>query len=58
MAYFVKAESLALMADYKNAIDQLNYAYRYSKGKPLQLARINARIQQFKQAEKTLDSLK
>ncbi len=58
MAYFVKAESLALMADYKNAIDQLNYAYRYSKGQPLQLARINARIQQFKQAEKTLESLK
>ncbi|MCE9684651.1 M48 family metalloprotease [Shewanella sp. AS16] len=58
MEHFVNAESLALNANYPGAIDQLNYAYRFSEDKPLQLARIEARIRQFRQAQKLFDELK
>ncbi|MBW8184785.1 M48 family metalloprotease [Shewanella nanhaiensis] len=58
MEHFVKAESMALGADYKGAVDQLNFAYRLTEDNPLQLARIEARIRQFKQSEKALDELK
>jgi len=58
MEHFVKAESLALTADYQKAIDQLNFAYRLSEDKLLQLARIEARIRQFKQSKRALDALK
>ena len=57
MEHFVKAESLALAADYKTAIDQLNFAYKQSKENPLQLARIEARIRQFRQADRAMESL-
>ncbi|GIU23893.1 M48 family metalloprotease [Shewanella sp. MBTL60-007] len=57
MEHFVKAESLALVADYKTAIDQLNFAYKASKGDALQLARIEARIRQFRQADRALEQL-
>lgn len=58
MEYFSNAELMALGANYKGAIDQLNFAYRASAGNPLQLARIEARIRQFKQADKEMDALK
>ncbi len=58
MQHYSKAEIMALNADYKGAIDQLNFAYRYSKGDQLQLARIEARIRQFKRAEKAIEALK
>ncbi|MBW0281935.1 MULTISPECIES: M48 family metalloprotease [Shewanella] len=58
MEYFSNAELMALGANYKGAIDQLNFAYRASEGNPLQLARIEARIRQFKQADKEMDALK
>ena len=58
LEYVAHAEAMALSADYKGAIDQLNSAYRFSENKPLQLARIEARIRQFKQADKALDELK
>lgn len=58
MEHFVKAESMALGADYKGAIDQLNFAFRLTKDNPLQLARIEARIRQFKQSDKALEALK
>lgn len=57
MEHFVKAESMALGANYKGAIDQLNFAYRLSEEDPLQLARIEARIRQFKQAKSALEAL-
>ncbi|WOT03720.1 M48 family metalloprotease [Shewanella youngdeokensis] len=57
MEHFVKAESLALAADYKTAIDQLNFAYKASTDNPLQLARIEARIRQFRQADKAIENL-
>jgi beta-barrel assembly-enhancing protease len=58
MEYFVQAEVLALGADYRGAIDQLNYAYRQAEENPLQLARIEARIRQFKQAERAMNELR
>ncbi|MCE9678557.1 M48 family metalloprotease [Shewanella sp. AS1] len=58
MEHYVKAESLALAANYAGAIDQLNFAYRLSESEPLQLARIEARIRQFKQAKQAMDELK
>jgi len=57
MEHFVNAESMALSADYKGAIDQLNFAYKLSAENPLQLARIQARIRQFKQSNKALEEL-
>lgn len=57
MEHFVKAESMALAADYKGAIDQLNFAYKLSEENPLQLARIEARIRQFKQAKSSIEAL-
>ncbi|QSX39044.1 beta-barrel assembly-enhancing protease [Shewanella sedimentimangrovi] len=58
LEHFASAESMALAADYKGAVDQLNFAYRFTKDDPLQLARIEARIRQFREAEKALDALK
>uniref|UniRef100_E6XI69 Putative beta-barrel assembly-enhancing protease n=1 Tax=Shewanella putrefaciens (strain 200) TaxID=399804 RepID=E6XI69_SHEP2 len=58
LEYVSNAELMALGANYKGAIDQLNFAYRASEGNQLQLARIEARIRQFKQADKELDALK
>ncbi|NKF50558.1 M48 family metallopeptidase [Shewanella sp. WXL01] len=58
LEHYSNAEVLALAADYKGAIDQLNYAHRYSEGNSLQMARIDARIRQFRQADKQLDALK
>lgn len=58
MEHFVNAESMALGADYKGAIDQLNFAYKLSADNPLQLARIEARIRQFKQSNRALEELK
>ncbi|MCF1439973.1 MAG: M48 family peptidase, partial [Shewanella sp.] len=52
------AETLALAADYKGAIDQLNFAFRAAERDKLQQARVEARIRQFKQAEQALESLK
>ena len=58
MEHFSTAELMALGANYKGAIDQLNFAYRASESNPLQLARIEARIRQFKIADKQMDALK
>ena len=58
MEHFAKAESMALGANYKAAIEQLNFAYRLTEDNPLQLARIGARIRQFKLANKVLEALK
>ncbi|MFC3139360.1 beta-barrel assembly-enhancing protease [Shewanella submarina] len=58
MEHFVMAETLALAADYKGAVDQLNFAFRAAEGDTLQQARIEARIRQFKQAEQALEALK
>ncbi|MGI2023438.1 beta-barrel assembly-enhancing protease [Shewanella glacialipiscicola] len=58
LEYFSTAELMALGANYKGAIDQLNFAYRASESNPLQLARIEARIRQFKIADKQMDALK
>ncbi len=57
MEHFAKAETMALAADYDGAIDQLNFAYRLSEKNPLQLAKIEARIRQFKQSKKQLELL-
>ncbi|WP_414819993.1 tetratricopeptide repeat protein, partial [Shewanella colwelliana] len=57
MEHYVKAESMALAADYDGAIDQLNFAYRLSESDPLQLARIEARIRQFKQSKRAIEQL-
>ncbi|MCH1931829.1 M48 family metalloprotease [Shewanella sp. A25] len=58
MEYYSNAEIMALGANYKGAIDQLNFAYRASENNPLQMARIEARIRQFKQADKEMDAFK
>ena len=58
LEYYSNAELMALSANYKGAIDQLNYAYRYSDGQNLQLARIEARIRQFRQADRAMEELK
>jgi predicted Zn-dependent protease len=49
---------MALRADYKGAIDQLNFAYKAADGQPLQIARIEAKIRQFRVADRALDELK
>ncbi|RLV61279.1 M48 family peptidase [Parashewanella curva] len=51
MEHYIQAEIMALQANYDGAIDQLNYAHKNSQGDPLQLARIEARIRQFRQYE-------
>ncbi|WP_445780099.1 M48 family metalloprotease [Shewanella sp.] len=58
LEYYSNAEIMALTANYQGAIDQLNYAYRYSEGQTLQLARIEARIRQFRQADRDLEQFK
>ncbi|WP_067657410.1 beta-barrel assembly-enhancing protease [Ferrimonas marina] len=55
--YQVQAEILALRADYPRAIDQLQHAYRLSRSNALQLARIDARIKQLRQAEQQMRNL-
>ncbi|MCL1068830.1 M48 family metalloprotease [Shewanella olleyana] len=57
LEYYSNAEAMALSANYDGAIDQLNYAYRHSEGQTLQIARIEARIRQFRQAKRSLDAL-
>ncbi len=57
MEHYVKAESMALSANYDGAIDQLNFAYRLSEHDPLQLARIEAKIRQFKQSRAAFKAL-
>lgn len=57
MAYFAQAENLALGANYKHAIEQLNLAYKATDDR-IQQARIATRINQFKQAQQELDQLK
>ncbi|WP_240464885.1 M48 family metalloprotease [Paraferrimonas sp. SM1919] len=56
--HLARAELLALSANYKNAIDQLNFAYRLTQEDPLQSARIEARIRQFRSADQALEALK
>ncbi|WP_394132797.1 M48 family metalloprotease [Shewanella maritima] len=58
LEHYANAEMMALAANYKGAIDQLNYAFRYSEDDKLQMARIDARIRQFRQADRELESLK
>lgn len=58
LEHFSNAESMALRADYKGAIDQLNFAYKAADGQPLQIARIEAKIRQFRVADRALDELK
>ncbi|WP_227006683.1 beta-barrel assembly-enhancing protease [Shewanella donghaensis] len=58
LEYYTNAEAMALAANYDGAIDQLNYAFRHSEGQTLQVARIEARIRQFRQAKRSLDLLK
>nr|WP_247663212.1 M48 family metalloprotease [Shewanella sp. MMG014] len=58
LEHYSNAEAMALAANYDGAIDQLNYAYRHSEGQALQIARIEARIRQFRQAKRSLDALK
>ncbi|MDF0535763.1 M48 family metallopeptidase [Shewanella yunxiaonensis] len=58
MQYYEKAEVMALRADFSGAIDQLNFAYRESDGQPLQIARIEAKLRQFRDAEEQMKSLK
>ncbi|MBY5921072.1 M48 family metalloprotease [Ferrimonas balearica] len=55
--HMVQAEILALRADYPRAIDQLQHAYRQSRENPLQLARIDARIKQLREAEQQMRNL-
>lgn len=57
MEHYIKAEAMALAANYDGAIDQLNFAYRLSEQDPLQLARIEARIRQFKLSKKAIEQL-
>nr|WP_228768395.1 M48 family metalloprotease [Shewanella sp. TC10] len=57
LEHYSNAEAMALAANYDGAIDQLNYAYRHSEGQTLQIARIEARIRQFRQAKRSLDAL-
>ncbi|BDM64797.1 putative beta-barrel assembly-enhancing protease [Shewanella sp. NFH-SH190041] len=58
MEHFVRAEIMALNADYDGAIDQLNFAFRSAQDEPLQQARVEARIRQFKQARQAMEALK
>ncbi|WP_424540158.1 M48 family metalloprotease [Shewanella fodinae] len=58
MEFYEKAEVMALRANYEGAIDQLNFAYRESDGKPLQIARIEAKLRQFRDAQEQMKSLK
>ncbi|GAA5189735.1 M48 family metalloprotease [Ferrimonas gelatinilytica] len=55
--HMVQAEILAMRADYPRAIDQLQHAYRLSRGNPLQLARIDARIKQLRESEQQMKNL-
>lgn len=52
-----KAEWLALYAAYPNAIDELQTAYNYTGDSNLEKQRIRARIEQFRDEQKRLESL-
>jgi predicted Zn-dependent protease len=52
-----KAEKLALLGAYPQAVDQLQTAYNFAKEQPLMQKRIKARILQFKDAEERLKQL-
>lgn len=58
MEHFVKAEVMALAANYNGAINELNLAYKQSNGNTLQQARIDARLQQLKVSEQQMNELK
>ncbi|GLP94769.1 M48 family metalloprotease [Paraferrimonas sedimenticola] len=55
--HLAQAELMALAADYDNAIDQLNYAYKLTTEEPLQTARIEARLRQFRKAKRDFEDL-
>ncbi len=55
--HMAQAELLALAANYQTAIDQLQYAYRAAQNDHLQLARIDARIKQLREAEQQMKAL-
>jgi len=55
-SHVAQAEYLSLHSDYRRAIDELHSAYNLTENK-LEQARIQARIEQFKQAEQELESL-
>lgn len=52
--YYTNAQLKALHADYKGAIDQLNFSYREATGRPLLIARIEAQLRQFRDAEELM----
>ncbi|WP_026970943.1 M48 family metalloprotease [Aliagarivorans marinus] len=56
-AHQANAEVLALRADYQRAVDELHSAFNLTEA-PLERARIEARIEQFKLAEQELDELR
>lgn len=58
MEHYVRGEIMALNADYKSAINQLNIAYQSSNTDTLQQARISARVNQYKLADQALLALK
>ncbi|WP_425466808.1 M48 family metalloprotease [Parashewanella tropica] len=57
MEHYIQAEIMALQANFEGAIDQLNYAHQQSSKDPLQLARIEARIRQFRQYQLEIKKL-
>ncbi|QSX32003.1 M48 family metallopeptidase [Shewanella avicenniae] len=52
--YYTNAQLRALRADYRGAIDQLNFSYREATGRPLLIARIEAQLRQFREAEELM----
>lgn len=52
--FYSNAQLRALRADYKGAIDQLNFAYREATGRPLLIARIEAQLRQFRDADELM----
>lgn len=52
-----KAEAYALVGGYQRAIDELQFAYNYSKDDHLSKQRVRARIQQFRDEIKRLQTL-
>lgn len=52
-----KAEVLALVGGYRQAVDELQFAYTYSNDNHLQKQRIRARIKQFRNQEERLKAL-
>ncbi|KFZ38458.1 peptidase M48 [Shewanella mangrovi] len=52
--FYTNAQLHALRADYRGAIDQLNFSYREATGRPLLIARIEAQLRQFRDAEEQM----